>query len=148
MTVTERKAFAETVGISADKLSEKLLNAFDVDVIEEKAKRDSCTENPTEEQLSAAKAELIKTAVEPFHDPEKRDYIENVRRSHDQIIDNINLDHVIYAGFDSHREEKADAMITSFREFIEENKSEIIALRIIYDQAYKDRPMRRFEGSL
>ena len=32
-------------------------------------------------------------------------------------------------------------MIKSFREFIEENKNEVIALRIIYDQAYKDRPM-------
>lgn len=141
MTSSERKMFESTVGESADRLSENLLNAFDVDVIEEKAKRDSCTENPTEEQLNAAKTELIKAAVEPFHDPEKRDFIENVRRSHDQIIDNINLDHVIYAGFDSHREEKADAMIKSFREFIEENKNEIIALRIIYDQAYKDRPM-------
>lgn len=141
MTPSERKMFERTVGESADRLSENLLNAFDVDVIEEKAKRDSCTENPTEEQLNAAKTELIKAAVEPFHDPEKRDFIENVRRSHDQIIDNINLDHVIYAGFDSHREEKADAMIKSFREFIEENKNEIIALRIIYDQAYKDRPM-------
>lgn len=141
MTPSERKTFESTVGESADRLSENLLNAFDMDVIEEKAKRDSCTDNPTEEQLSAAKAELIKAATEPFHDPEKRDYIENVRRSHDQIIDNINLDHVTYAGFDSHREEKADAMIKSFREFIEENKNEIIALRIIYDQAYKDRPM-------
>lgn len=141
MTPSERKMFERTVGESVDRLSENLLNAFDVDVIEEKAKRDSCTENPTEEQLNAAKTELIKAAVEPFHDPEKRDFIENVRRSHDQIIDNINLDHVIYAGFDSHREEKADAMIKSFREFIEENKNEIIALRIIYDQAYKDRPM-------
>ena len=141
MTPSERKMFERTVGESADRLSENLLNAFDVDVIEEKAKRDSCTENPTEEQLSVAKTELIKAAVEPFHDPEKRDFIENVRRSHDQIIDNINLDHVIYAGFDSHREEKAEAMIKSFREFIEENKNEIIALRIIYGQAYKDRPM-------
>ena len=141
MTPSERKMFERTVRESADRLSENLLNAFDVDVIEEKAKRDSCTENPTEEQLNAAKTELIKAAVEPLHDPEKRDFIENVRRSHDQIIDNINLDHVIYAGFDSHREEKADAMIKSFREFIEENKNEIIALRIIYDQAYKDRPM-------
>lgn len=141
MTSSERKTFESTVGESADRLSENLLNAFDVDVIEEKAKRDSCTENPSEEQLNAAKTELIKAAVEPFHDPEKRDFIENVRRSHDQIIDNINLDHVLYAGFDSHREEKADAMIKSFREFIEENKNEIIALRIIYDQAYKDRPM-------
>lgn len=141
MTPSERKMFERTMRESADRLSENLLNAFDVDVIEEKAKRDSCTENPTEEQLNAAKTELIKAAVEPLHDPEKRDFIENVRRSHDQIIDNINLDHVIYAGFDSHREEKADAMIKSFREFIEENKNEIIALRIIYDQAYKDRPM-------
>lgn len=141
MTSSERKTFESTVGESAHRLSENLLNAFDMDVIEEKAKRDSRTENPTEEQLSAAKTELIRAAVEPFHDPEKRDFIENVRRSHDQIIDNINLDHVTYAGFDSHREEKADAMIKSFREFIEENKNEIIALRIIYDQAYKDRPM-------
>lgn len=141
MTPSERKTFKRTVGKSADRLSENLLNAFDMDVIEEKAKRDSCTDNPTEEQLSTAKTELIKAATEPFHDPGKRDYIENLRRSHDQIIDNINLDHVTYAGFDSHREEKADGMITSFREFIEENKDEIIALRIIYDQAYKDRTM-------
>ena len=129
------------MGESADRLSENLLNAFDMDVIEEKAKRDSRIENPTKEQLSAAKTELIKAAIEAFHDPEKRDFIENVRRNHDQIIDNINLDHVTYAGFDSHREEKADAMLKSFRGFIEENKNEIIALRIIYDQAYKDRPM-------
>ena len=81
MTPSERKTFKSTVGESADRLSENLLNAFDMDVIEEKAKRDSRTENPTEEQLSAAKTELIKAAIEPFHDPEKRDYIENVRRA-------------------------------------------------------------------
>ena len=111
MTPSERKIFESTVGESADRLSENLLNAFDMDVIEEKAKRDSRIENPTKEQLSAAKTELIKAAIEAFHDPEKRDFIENVRRNHDQIIDNINLDHVTYAGFDSHREEKADAMM-------------------------------------
>ena len=33
-------------------------------------------------------------------------------------------------------------MIKSFHEFIEENKNEIIALRIIYDHAYKDRPIK------
>ena len=32
-------------------------------------------------------------------------------------------------------------MIKTFRQFIEENKDEIIALRKIYDQAYKDRSM-------
>ena len=141
MTVSEKKTFTTTVGESADKVSEKLLNAFDEDVITEKAKLDMGMSEPTEEQMKAAQEELIKEAVEPFHDPEIRDFIENVRRSHEQIIDNINLDHVVYAGFDTHREEKADEMIKTFRQFIEENKDEIIALRIIYDQAYKDRPM-------
>ena len=32
-------------------------------------------------------------------------------------------------------------MIRTFREFIEENKDEIIALRILYSQTYQDRPM-------
>ena len=31
--------------------------------------------------------------------------------------------------------------IETFREFIQENRDEITALRIIYDQRYKDRPM-------
>ncbi len=141
MTSTERKKFENTVGISAGKVAENLLNAFDEDVITERAKADAGTEEPTEEQLQAAKTALITEAVTPFHNPETRDFIENVRRSHDQIIDNINLDTVTFAGYDTQREENANQVIATFREFIEENKDEIIALRIIYDQAYKDRPM-------
>ena len=141
MTLSEKKSFVDTVGISADVLSEKLLNSFDVDAITEKAKQDTDMLEPSEDQLKNAQNELIKDAVEPFHDPDKRDVIENVRRNHDQIIDNINLDYVVYAGFDTQREEKAEEVVKTFREFIEENKSEIITLRIIYDQAYKDRPM-------
>lgn len=141
MTSTERKNFENTVGISAGKVAENLLNAFDEDVITERAKADAGTEEPTEEQLQAAKTAMIAEAVTPFHNPETRDFIENVRRSHDQIIDNINLDTVTFAGYDTQREENADQVIATFREFIEENKDEIITLRIIYDQAYKDRPM-------
>lgn len=44
-------------------------------------------------------------------------------------------------GYDTQQEENADRVISSFREFIEENRDEIIALRIIYNQQYKDRPM-------
>lgn len=141
MTVSERKTFESKVGISAGKVAENLLNAFDEDVILEKAQTDNSVAEPTEGQLETAKAALLKEAVAPFHDPDTRDYIENVRRSHDQIIDNINLDQVIFAGYDTQKEENADRVIATFREFIEENKDEIIALRIIYDQAYKDRPM-------
>ena len=46
-----------------------------------------------------------------------------------------------FAGFDSNQEENADKVISSFRTFIEDNKDEIIALRIIYNEEYKNRPM-------
>ena len=141
MTNSERKEFTEVVGLNAGKVAENLLNAFDPDVILEKAKQDNNVDTPTDEQLEKTKKELVKAAAAPFHNPDVRDFIENVRRSHDQIIDNVNLDTVTFAGFDTNQEENADKVISSFRTFIEDNKDEIIALRIIYNEEYKNRPM-------
>ncbi len=141
MSSSERKQFEATVGIPAGKVAENLLNAFDEDAIRERAEADTGATEPTEQQLEEAQKSLIKESVVPFHNPDVRDYIENVRRSHDQMIDTVNLDTVLYAGFDSGREENAERVLSSFRSFIEENKDEIIALRIIYDQKYTDRPM-------
>jgi type I restriction enzyme R subunit len=141
MNQTERRKFEEKAGVSAGKLAEKLLDAFDEDVISNKAKQAFRTEEPTEEQLAETSKELVKEAVKPFYQPEVREYIENVRRSHEQIMDNVNLDEVLFAGYDSQQEENADRVIQTFHEFIEENKDEIIALRIIYNETYKRRPM-------
>ena len=141
MTVPEKKTFTEKVGVSAGVLAEKLLNAFDEDVITAAAQVRFGCEEPTQEQYAQIQKEAIIAAVKPFHDPEVRDFIENVRRSHDQIIDNTNPDTVTFAGFDTQREANADRVIKTFRDFIEANKDEIIALRIIYSQTYKDRPM-------
>ena len=141
MTPSEKKEFAEKVGDSAGQIAEKLLNAFDEDAILHKAQEQFAIAEPSEEQIAEAKKALAVEAVTPFQNPDVRDYIENVRRSHEQIIDNVNLDEVLFAGFDSQQEENADRVISSFREFIDENRDEIIALRIIYNQSYKDRPM-------
>lgn len=141
MTVSERKAFTEKVGIPAGTLAENLLNSFDEDIITAKAQAKYSCEAPSPEQYAQAQKEMIIEAVKPFHDPNARDFIENVRRSHEQIIDNTNPDTVTFAGFDTQREANADQVIKTFREFIDENKDEIIALRIIYSQAYKDRSM-------
>lgn len=141
MTASERKAFAEKVGVPAGKLAENLLNAFDEDYIAEKARAEFGCDTPSPEQQAQAQREAVAEAVKPFHDPEIRDFIENIRRSHEQIIDNTNPDTVTFAEFDTQREENADRTLQTFRDFIEENKDEIIALRIIYSQTYKDRPM-------
>ena len=79
--------------------------------------------------------------MRPFYDPDVRDYIEAVRRSHEQVIDSVNLDTVLYSGFAEDKQANADRVITTFREFIEQHKNEIAALNILYDVRYKDRPL-------
>lgn len=141
MTASERKAFTETVGMPAGNLAEKLLDAFDEDVLTHAAQAQFGCEIPTPEQYAQVQRGAIAEAVQPFHDPNVRDFVENVRRSHEQIIDNVNIDSVVFAGFDAQQEENAQRVIQTFRDFIEANKDEIIALRIIYSQTYQDRPM-------
>ena len=141
MERSEHKQFKETVGQTAEQVAENLLNAFDEDVIQAKAQAESGVLTPAPEQLAQAQKELIKQAVAPFQKPEVRDFIENVRRSHDQIIDSVNLDKVLFVGYDTNQEKTADRVISTFKDFIEENKDEIIALRIIYNETYKKRPM-------
>lgn len=141
MNTSERRKFEEKVGESAGKVAENLLNAFDEDVIAEKAKTDTKMEKPSDEALKQAQKDLIVQAVAPFMNPDTRDFIENVRRSHDQIIDNVNLDSVLFAGYDTQKEENADRVIQTFRTFIEENRDEILALRIIYSEPYANRAM-------
>lgn len=145
MTASERKEFQQKVGASAGQTAQTLLDAFDPDVIAAHAGVSLPEDGePTPEQqalLGAAQRKLTNTAAAPFCRSEVRDYIENVRRNHEQIIDNVNLDTVLFAGYDANQEETADRIIGTFREFIRENRDEITALRIIYDQRYKDRPM-------
>lgn len=145
MTSKEHAEFEDTVGNTTSEVSQRLLDAFDMDVISSKAGVDlSDDHEPTEEEqirMDEVKSELIQAAVQPFLNPDIRDYIENVRRVHEQVIDNVNIDSVVFAGYDVDKQENADRILTSFREFIEANKDEILALRIIYDQRYKDRPM-------
>ncbi len=141
MTASEKKGFEETVGLPAGRVAEQLLDAFDEDVIAQKAQADFATASPTPQQLTQSKKALIAQAITPFLSPEARDYMENVRRNHDQIIDNVNLDTVLFAGFDVQQEANAERAIQTLRDFIAENRDEIIALRILYDRRYKDRPM-------
>ena len=145
MTAKERKEFTETVGKSAGELAKNLLDAFDPDVIAAKAgvTLNADTE-PTEEEnrrMETAQKELAREAARPFCNPKVRNYIEDLHRLHEQLIDDVNLDAVLYAGYDQDRQGNAERMIRSFHDFIEEHRDEILALRILYDQRYKDRPM-------
>ncbi|MCL5027501.1 MAG: restriction endonuclease subunit R, partial [Bacteroidetes bacterium] len=105
----------------------------------EKAKEIYKVEYPTNEQLKKATDELIKEAVIPFDNHKLRDAIVDIKRKNEQIIDTVSQDEVTYAGGSSKSREKAQALVKSFKEFIEKNKDEITALQIIYSRPYSQR---------
>jgi len=93
------------------------------------------------EEIEAARAERVAAACAPFDKPELREEIENARRDREQIIDHINLDNVIFAGFSEQAEAQAKATIDSFASYIAQHKDEITALSFFYQQPYKRRAL-------
>ena len=141
MSPAEQQQFTDIVGLPAQQVAQNLLDAFDEDVILQKARKETGLAEPSPQQLKATQKMLVEEAVAPFHRPETREFIENVRRSHEQVMDSVNLDELTFAGFDGQQEEQARRLVQTFREFITENRDQLTALRVIYDQAYRDRPM-------
>ena len=137
ITEADRNKFTEiTGGKSITEVAQQLADAYDPDVIDknvrEKFKLPDDTE-PTEEQIQSAIQPIIQSAIQPFDNPVLRDFVETVRQKIYQVIDETNPDRIIHSGFDKHAKENADEIINNFRKFIDENKDEITALKIIYN---------------
>jgi type I restriction enzyme R subunit len=92
---------------------------------------------PTEPQVVEVEREQMASALKAFHDPKLREAILAAKRSLEQVIDEQTPDQLLRAGFDAQALEKAKSMLTSFREFIDENKDQIEALQVLYSQPYR-----------
>ena len=84
---------------------------------------------------------ILENAISVFHNPDLRDFIIDVRKKYDQIIDTLNIDEVIQSGWIKDQQAEAEHLVTDFKLWIEENKDEITALQIFYDQPYKRREL-------
>lgn len=132
-------------GKNLKQIAKELIDAYDEDVIREKAKIeiDKTTiqdQTPAliEEEKTKAQQELIVEAAKTFTG-ELCTYIENVNRQNEQIIDHINIDNVTTSEWDSFTTEKAEQTIKDFKQYIEDNKDEIMAFNIFYNQPYNRR---------
>ena len=127
-----------TSGKSLNSLVADLVNALNPDNQMELFKQNNPdVDQPTQEQIKNAAATLIKEAVKPLFDPDFRNLLLEIKKKNEQIIDNVSSDAVIEAGFSAEALEKAKGMISSFKQFIEDNKDEITALQILYSRSYK-----------
>lgn len=141
ITPDEKAVYTEKAsGKTINQTIRDLLNAYNPDIIESKAfEIKQLQPDMTQEKASKqAQQELIDVARSTFTG-ELNEYIENVRRVHEQIIDTVNIDVVTRSEWDKDAVVRADELIRDFKEYLEAHKDEITALRIFYNQPYQRR---------
>jgi type I restriction enzyme R subunit len=120
-------------------LINRLLDAVDPDKQMARAREIFQTEEPGVEQIQQATVALINEACAPIEDPTVRNKIIEIKKRHEQTIDTVSQDQVIFAGYDAQARDKAQGVIASFKKFMEENKDELTALQIFYSLPYGQR---------
>ena len=132
-------------GKNLKQITKELITAFDQDAIETKAQLEidkirvqDRTPAVIEEAKKKAQEELVLEASKTFNG-ELNEYLENVRKQHEQIIDSINIDTVTKSEWETTSVDKGTQIIKDFSEYLEANKDEITALSIFYDQPYNRR---------
>ncbi|HIE07087.1 MAG TPA: type III restriction endonuclease subunit R, partial [Desulfarculaceae bacterium] len=130
-------------GKTLEQLTTDLVTSIKPDNHVERARQDGGGAEPSEEQIKQAAVTLIMEATRPLHNPELRNFLVEVKRKHEQVIDNISEDQLISAEFSAEALEKVKSMTQSFEQFLADNRDEITALQVLYSKPYKSR--LRFE---
>ena len=134
-------------GKTLQNLTKGLLDAYNPDVIETVAQPLIDALPPYDTSLDKKKQvrketqeQLARDAAAPFTG-RLNEFIENVRKNHEQIIDNINPDTLVRAEWDKDAVDNARQVVQEFADYIKTNKDEITALSIFYDQPYRRRDL-------
>jgi type I restriction enzyme R subunit len=114
-------------GKNLKQITKELLSAYDPDEIERNA-----SDNLDAQQY------LITQAASTFNG-ELNEYLDNVRKQYEQIIDSVNIDTVTRSEWNTTSVEKAKEAVKGFSEYLEKHKDEIKALSIFYNQPYNRR---------
>ncbi len=132
-------------GKNLKQITKELLTAFDKDEIDKKAQTiideiPQADRTPAKEEQAKkdVQEELITQAASTFNG-KLNDYLENVRKEHEQIIDTVNTDEVVKTEWDSYTNDKAEEVAKDFNDYLQANKDEIEALSIFYNQPYNRR---------
>lgn len=132
----DRQRIAEAAGgASLRAMARGLLDATDPDVIQAAAIEEHGP-NPSQEQQESTEARLKDEACRPFDDPKLRNLLVEIKRKSEIVIDELTVDQVTSSGYDLRQ---AEARVTSFKEFISQNRDRLTALQIIYSQPHTKR---------
>lgn len=147
VTEQEKQQFSEKAeGKTLKQVVNELLQAYNPDVLDDlkaKVETEMAGESPMakEEAFNKLHDELKEKAAEVFHSSDLREYIDHVRRAHEQTIDITNTDTLLNKGWATDSKEKAENLVVDFKTWIAQHQDEITALQIFYTQPYRRREL-------
>ncbi len=146
ITEKEKKLFTEkALGKNVSQVVKELLNAFNPDVlegIESKVRIEKAGAAPLDIEATIQKeTEKLQNEAAKVFTGELNEYIENVRKAHEQRIDLSNPDEVIEIGWDKDNKEKANELVKDFTRWMQQYKDELMALQIFYNQPFRRREL-------
>ncbi|MCB0738671.1 MAG: restriction endonuclease subunit R, partial [Bacteroidetes bacterium] len=132
-------------GVPLRQIASNLLQAYNPDVMEEiRVKVEETHVGDSSVAVKKAFEEqhgkVLESAASIFNG-ELNEFIDNVRKVHEQIIDAVNLDEVTGIGWDKDQKNNAEIIINDFKAWLETHKDEITALQIFYNQPYRRREL-------
>ena len=133
-------------GKTISQLVNQLLQTYDPDVLENiktTVQNEYRGEAPIviDRHIAERHKSMIEQSTKEFNNPDLRNYIIDVRRTLDQVIDTINLDEITTQGWQKDQKSEAENTISNFKSWIEAHRDEITALQIFYDQPYRRREL-------
>jgi type I restriction enzyme R subunit len=144
LTDKEKTQFSQlTKGRQISEVAKDLLLAFHPDTKEDIEARieTSMPKATPEERAHAVEREVQRIQNESalVFTGEVNEWIEKVRKLHEQKVDLQTPDTVLHSGWEADQKEKAKHLVLEFTEWLKEHKDEIIALQIFYNQPYRRR---------
>ena len=138
LTPRDREAIEDAShGVPLQTLVSDLVKAADPDAALDAARQSMEQDDPPESAVAEARRQLLEDAAQPFAaNPDLRQRLVDIHRSYEQTLDTVSADSLIEAGFS---DDRARAIVQSFREYIEENRDEITALQVLYERPYRQR---------
>jgi len=141
LTDSEREEFASTAaGSRMTEVIEDLRNAASPEFQLATAQAQTGNDDPSEEEVEAARETLVEHAIGQLRRPEVRNKLEQLQMTVSETLIHIGgHDQLVSASFvDSPME--ARSVLDDWKQFIEEHRDEYLALKVYYAQPLRRRP--------
>jgi len=126
----DQSRIRQLAGKDLHEIARSLIDAIDPDVVEAEAATQRLDDLKATGKVAA---DLKERAARTFDDPKLRRLLKDLKQQSEIVIDEISTDEVLSADYDIRR---ATETTTRFREFLEANKDEIVALQVLYGRPY------------